>query len=654
MEKLPLFISVGAFLIWGLVALLMTKKLCGAARGIGLGLSLVQLGSAIWGAVRIFSGTSGVQWSGTWFSLSPQATFEIKLLIDPVAMVFWLALSVFAAVSAYFALLSQLNGSRSQARGEAVAVPLLGIAALLTISSGNFISYCFGWALVPALGFLAVSFSAPTRDDRAAASFRYIILNTIPEVLFVAGILGCYMGFGTLGFSEINDRAAGNPGQAWAILCLVAGTMLRNLQMPLMQSARYLASARSSATPIFFLGHALLSSVLFAKLYPAILATEGIHYFAIVPAFTAIASAVLALPERDPPMLVGWFVSYLCASVFLSGLLGNYQASQALALTGSIGVFLLATTLNELGEDDPSARWFSGIAMLTMAGLPITGWGWARYLEYAGFIHSEQATSFHWIVFGMKILADLLMSIVLLAIVRDRWNARREAPRVRWDVVVPLVVLSIACLAAATGGRPFGGILGRADLDAFPGIAWFERLVIEPLAAGGKPIATAVDFIGSDADIFARFIGTAVFVLPLLVGGILFFREEESLGQFRELCSRMVGKLGLAPNQDTKLWSWLIRPMTHWVGQAAALFDRKALDYLMADVWLRPARAVRRVFWFIEKSVLDRCFIDGTGAVVATIGKSLRLVQNGQVQFYFALGLILMGAVVVKFVFVGG
>lgn len=83
-------------------------------------------------------------------------------------------------------------------------------------------------------------------------------------------------------------------------------------------------------------------------------------------------------------------------------------------------------------------------------------------------------------------------------------------------------------------------------------------------------------------------------------------------------------------------------------------FDSRVLDPALSDIWLKPARGIKKVFVLFEEQVIDRRIIDGLGDAIATIGKSLRLVQNGQVQFYFALGLILMGAIIIRFVVAGG
>lgn len=653
MERLPLFISFGAFLIWSLTSLFMTKKLRTAARSVGLGLALIQLGSAIWAGIRIFSGTSGVQWSGRWFSLSDAIVFEINFNADMTAMVAWLAVSVFAAALAYFALIAQITGARTQTRGEAVAVPLLGVGALCSLTSANFTTYYFGWALITALGFLSVSFSSPTRDDRAIASFRYMILGVIPDVIFAAGVLGLYAHFGTLGFAEMNAKA-GTEVPVWSAVCLIAGTMLRNLQMPLMQCARYAATARGAALPVFFLGHTVFSAILLAKLYPVFSATEGIQYAALVPAFTAIAAAGLALAEEDHAILLGWIVSYVCASVFLAGLVSGYHAAQALALTGGIAAFLLGTTFTELTDEDAATRWLVAIAASALAGIPIAGWGWARYLEYVGLMNRDvQIPTLNWILAGMKVLADLLMGIVLWGVIRERFMTKPTQGATRWQIVIPLAIISLGCLAIATGGRPFGGLLGQAPLEAVPQLSWFERLIAPPTGAITAAPAP-LELIGTDADIFARILSGTVLLIPALLAGLWIFRDRKSLEEFRAFCRKITGKLGQDNSIDSKLWKWLIRPATNTLGKASAYFDGKVLDRLLADLWLRPARLVRDVFLFVEKNIIDKHFIDGVGDAVATVGKSLRLIQNGQVQFYFAIGLMLMGAIIIKFVVVGG
>lgn len=653
MERLPLFISIGSFLLWAVTALLWPGPIKTATRGVGFGFSLVQLGAAIWAAIRVFSDTTGVKWSGVWFRLDSTDVFAISFNIDTVAMVLWLCAAVFVAAMAYFALLAQITSARSNSRGEATAAPLLGLGAILTIASANFITYFFGWSLIIYVAFMAIGFSQTARDERARASFRYVILNLLPEMLFFAGILGCYVGAGTLSFSELNEKAAGAV-PAWAVVCLVIGTMLRNMQIPLMQTARYVAFARSAAFPVYFIGHAILAPLIFAKIYPVIASVSGIEYLAVVPAITALAAAVLALPEEDPVMTTGWLISYVAASVFLSGLVGDFQAAQALAFTGAIAVFLFANALTELPLGQPGSGWFAMIAMVALTGVPIAGWGWARYLEYIGLMQVHQdVPALSWSVLGLKILADIVMGFALWGVARERWLTRESSSKARLDVIIPLGLIALGCLAVLTGGRPFGGMSGNLVFEQFPAVAWYERLISAPAGATTEN-SGAISLIGSDVDIITRVLAIGVFIIPALLGGLWLFRDLKGIADFRAGAGRIIEKAGRKRGLDSLLWDWFFNPVSKSLGRAAAFFDTRAVDFVFADMWIKPVRLVRGAFAYLESAILDRRIIDGLGEAVGTIGKSLRLVQNGQVQFYFAIGLILMSAIIVKFIVAGG
>ena len=116
-------------------------------------------------------------------------------------------------------------------------------------------------------------------------------------------------------------------------------------------------------------------------------------------------------------------------------------------------------------------------------------------------------------------------------------------------------------------------------------------------------------------------------ILPTLIAGLWLFRDKRSIDEFRAGARNLISKLGHAPGQDPRLWGWVIRPVSRSLGRIAAYFDGRIHD-MMADMWEKPARAVRDLFVVIEQSIIDRRLIDGLGEAVASIGKSLRLVQS--------------------------
>lgn len=648
MEKLPLIISAALFTAWAIVALTATGRYRVAARSSSLGLSLLQLGSAVWAAVRVFTEPSGVKWGGSWFAVSSGEVFEASVAVDALGAVLWLMLSVFLAMFAYFALLEQLHGEHEQSRGEAVALPIMGLGSLIVLCATNFLTFYFGWALISAMGFLAVSLSAPSQEERGDLSFRYAILSVFSESFFLAGMISVFAGIGTLSFAEANEKAAsGIP--SWSVVCLVVGFMLRSLQMPLVQTMKQLVVARKSSLPVLFIGYAAASSAIFTKIYPIIVSNENMQFLAIIPALTGLFAALLALPAQEPTLFVGTLLTYVFASVFLSGLMGDYQAAQALAIGGGAGVFFFATALTGLSSGERGARWPLVIGALILTGFPASSWGWARYLEYLGLLHSENRLApLQGTLAGVKILADLVMGVALWRVVRERWLAKVTESKIRWEAVVPVLFLGLANLSISVGGRPFGGVLGAIPIDSAPEIAWFERLVQAP---GSLHVSSAaIDLQGTDTDILARILVVSVLLFPATLSILWLFRDGKAMEDFHGFCKNVVSKLKGVRSLEMIFWEVVLPPLKRAVARFTAFFDLYIIDYLMADLWLRPARFIRRAFAFFETAVLDRGVVDGLAAAVGTIGKSLRLVQNGQVQFYFALGLLLMAAIVIKFV----
>jgi formate hydrogenlyase subunit 3/multisubunit Na+/H+ antiporter MnhD subunit len=649
MEATPLLVSLGILLLWTVTALLVGGRGRLTARALGLAFALAHGGCAIWATVRVYSELA-TRWSGTWFSLSAAESIQLMFSVDALGATLWCALSLALVLFAYFALIGQVRGARVQTSAAAAALPLLAGAALLTIVAENFVTYFFGWSAIGALGFMAVAFSTPAKDERAGASVRYFVLSAFSNALFVAGLLGIYSAQGSLAFVDINARAATAP--AWPILCLIAGSMLRTLQIPLMQVARYLSSAGFAAAPVFILGHCLIAGTLIAKLYPSIIALDEAKYFAAVPAVTALVAGIFAVIEQEPARVIGWISSYVCAAVFLSGLAGDYQAAQASALTGALGVLVLSTCLSEFAPSDRGARWLLAFGAAIFAGLPFMGWGWARYLEYVGLLRGDGALQ--GVFAGLKILADAVIALAVWSQVREAWFSRPGSDvKTRWEIMAPISLAAIASFAVVVGGRPLGGLLGNELFELFPGGVWFERLVLPP-AGAARALKAARDAAGTDADIWSRILTIAVFVLPALVAAAWLFRERKAFEEFRAATRRLSKRLRYPTGIESLLWDSVLIRAASGAGRVAAAFDSRVVDAVFGALWATPARLFTRAFDFVERTVLDRSLVDSLAAGVVSLGKSLRLVQNGQVQFYFALGLIIMGAIVVRFLLAGG
>jgi len=148
---------------------------------------------------------------------------------------------------------------------------------------------------------------------------------------------------------------------------------------------------------------------------------------------------------------------------------------------------------------------------------------------------------------------------------------------VRWETAVPLVALTIACLAAVTGGRFLSGLAGQVELEAYSGAAWFERLIVRPgdlARSAGEAILPP----GSDADIFARFTAAGVFLLPALVAIFLALSRPPGARRVSRRLSGAGWPVRARTKDDPVLWSWVVRPISTRLEESRASFDRDLLE----------------------------------------------------------------------------
>ena len=58
---------------------------------------------------------------------------------------------------------------------------------------------------------------------------------------------------------------------------------------------------------------------------------------------------------------------------------------------------------------------------------------------------------------------------------------------------------------------------------------------------------------------------------------------------------------------------------------------------------------VKKAELMVEERILDQTISGGLGEMFQSAGKALRFLQTGQVQFYFAAGILLMGIAAARF-----
>ena len=237
----------------------------------------------------VFTGTdmaTAHRWHQQWFSIGEKSEYYISLSLENWSSILWVSLATLGFLFEYFKTVSRSE----EYQGRRISRSLLLIGAFFTLLSGNLITFYFGWTLISLSIFIGISVDKMGDQQNSQAAIRYYILSVVGQLLVLIGVLGLFVRFGFIDFSELNDNILKSSDQSFfpAIAALVVGVMATSFQVPFLINARYISSLKEDSPYYFILGHILCSSVLLTKMYPVILGIPGIEYFSIIPGITCL------------------------------------------------------------------------------------------------------------------------------------------------------------------------------------------------------------------------------------------------------------------------------------------------------------------------------------------------------------------------------
>ena len=217
--------------------------------------SLLSVGSgavfSILGLVLIYGGTR-FGWSHTWLSLGEEFSFQVGVKFDDLAALMLLILIVVGLLVQVFSL-GYMKGDPGKARFFA------GLSFFMFSMSGiiladNLALLCIFWELVGFSSYVLINhyFDQPAA---VAASKKAFVLNRVGDFGLLLGILFVYGQFGTFDLTELEAKAAIEPGLLSTAmgLLLFCGVLGKSAQIPLHV---WLPDAMEGPTPISALIHA--------------------------------------------------------------------------------------------------------------------------------------------------------------------------------------------------------------------------------------------------------------------------------------------------------------------------------------------------------------------------------------------------------------
>jgi NADH-quinone oxidoreductase subunit L len=573
----------------------------------------------------------------------------VTLRADPLTAIMLVMVTVVSLLVVIFAS-GYMHGDRGYWRFFAL-VGLFVFSMTMLVSVSDFLLLFVFWEAVGLCSYLLIGFWYE-RPQAAAAGKKAFLVNRIGDFGFALAVFLIWTTYGTLSFHDVpvgDARAAAGDargadgadasrlvqgvlsasrmeagayvggGAALAIcLLLLAGACGKSAQFPLHV---WLPDAMEGPTPVSALIHAATMVTagvyMVARAMPLFAASpEALLVVSAVGGFTALLAALIALTQTDLKRILAYSTISQLGLMFLAlgtGTLAGVVAAmfhlfthaffKALLFLGAgsvmhaMGGVIDVTRFGGLRRLMPITFWTFLAGALALAGFPLLSGFWSKdailgAVYDAGKYGAHFTAAYTWLYVAGMVIAGLTAVYTFRAFFLTFYGRERIPPEAGHHAhespPVMTVPLALLALAAVGIGGYFHGTGQFADLLArTPSLA---AAAAEPAAAMHWNVAAAS--------------GTMAVVGVALAA--FFF-----LGDGREA-------------------QWVARGLRPLYVLSYNKFYLDELYYALA-VW--PLRVAAELFYFIDRYVIDG-IVDTVGQVPPLVGRAIRPLQNGLVQFY--------------------
>jgi NADH-quinone oxidoreductase subunit L len=511
--------------------------------------------------------------------------------------------------------------------------------AMLVLVLGDNLPVLFiGWEGVGLCSYLLIGFWYNSTAN-ADAGKKAFITNRIGDLGFLIGMFLLFQYTGTLAIPEINSAATsggplmatlwlGQPVAFWAALFLFIGATGKSAQIPLYV---WLPDAMAGPTPVSALIHAatmvtagvymIARMHLVYALTPAVLAIV-----AIVGAATAVFAAIIGFAQNDFKKVLAYSTVSQLGFMFAGVGTANYEAGVFHLVTHAFfkaGLFLCAgsvmhamsgsgdiTIMGGLRKKLPRTHLVFFICWLAICGLPIFSGFFSKDAIIAGAFATEvYGEHLAWVgklVGVMLMLAALgtafyMSRLYFLVFSGDEPRTSDEHIKHHIHESPPIMVVPLLVLAA---GAMLVGLLG---LPA----GLFHHPEYNLLAHHLEPVLGPELEIPHNIEIIFMVASTAL----ALVGIGLAYAFYG--GGYRDPARRFAAA---SP------------------GFVKLVQDKFRIDELYDALIIRPIRALSRgIYRFVDRIIVDKILVEGTGAIVDVFARIARAFQGGDGQRYMAV-----------------
>jgi NADH-quinone oxidoreductase subunit L len=509
---------------------------------------------------------------------------------------------------------------------------LFVFSMLLLVMGSNYVVMFTGWEGVGLCSYLLIGFWFKNQAYNDAAK-KAFIMNRIGDLGFLLGMLLIYNQFKSLEYSVVFDQALKiiNPNEPSGImfaitLLLFVGAMGKSAQIPLYT---WLPDAMAGPTPVSALIHA--ATMVTAGIY--MIARSNILYsmapctldiIYIIGTSTAILAALIGLTQTDIKKVLAYSTVSQLGFMFMAIGLGGYTAGVFHVTTHAFFKALLflgaGSVIHAMGGEQ-DIRKMGGL----MKKLPIT---------FITFIIATLAIA------GIPPLAGFFSKDAILALAF-------EASPIKWGLGVFAALLTTFYMFRMLFLTFFGEFRGtthqKEHLHESPLLMTIPLMVLAALTVVSGFIEIPHVFVHEGSNWFSHYLAAANIALPE-ASHISVSTEFALMGTALTLVVLVilttyvlyVSKKTLPASSDSEL-SFLDK----------LSYNKFYVDEIYDAVIVKPLALLSDFNSnILEKQFIDR-IVNFTGKSVQWSGKTIRLIQSGDVNVYAIF--MVFGIVIILF-----
>lgn len=636
-----------------LLALISHKEIKVGASFVSLLSSCIHFVCATWILyAAVSSGSQSVvsHLELAWFTLAGSPQTNLALSVEGWNASLWFTLAFIHLLSEYFRIVDEKSESVSATVGRSTLI--LGV--FLALLSENVGTFFFGWCLSTLGTFLCIATNKSKSNDGSAAVL-YFVFSLVSDLVLIIGILGLFSrlfqeNHGEIAFQELNRAIVSSRDFGTGSISLVVlGIMLKSFQFPFMHLTKYVTTVDSNSPLLFILGTLLPVTALLSRIYPVLGACNQLIFFAMIPALTSLIAALFSLSEIKGSAFLPWSSVYLCGSALLSLLVGGFQAAQMEVLFGCFALLVLWMGL-EFAPRGAYALIAFGFVLACFMGLPLLGFAGGRLLEYTSIVTLLlKGEVMAWGVIIIKVIADIVFGLACWGLFRAKQFSENEnidkkskPTPIGMNQFIPMLLSMVCSISVVFGGKLFSGAFGESG-DLTGAFFWIEKLLGHFESNSG------------DSEFFAKAVFWSVMILPSSISLLWIFRSKEQTERCITYCKLLARKLDSQRAIEIISIDLIGGKLGGTMSKATIFIEEELFNKVFARTSQNVRNFIYRCATLLDDRFADRLIIDGLNRSVSGIGRALRLLHNGQVQFYLAFGLIVMALIVIhSLIKVGG